>query len=222
MCIPHGKMAGLTVLFTDHEGRPKGKKRMVVHPIFYELAEECTDPFWKYKLIEFSTDRFPKGYRYYSSSGTLLFKRRSKEYKHTVGDLSALKDFMRATTGMISPEEQEELPEPPVDPNAATLTWSQIMKRREYKHYLLKYCEEIRERLGLDAKRFNSLLFAVDDLILTGRISKCVLFDGERIVGIDGLYQDRDGCFRVGTGTGNRNEEAKRDRAKRNENGNRE
>jgi len=83
-----------------------------------------------------------------------------------------------------------------VDPNAATLTWSQIMKRREYKHYLLKYCEEIRERLGLDAKSYNSLLYAVDDLILTGRIGKCVLFDGERIVGIDGLYRDGNG-FRV-------------------------
>jgi len=126
------------VLFTDHEGRPKGKKRMVVHPIFLELAEECTDPFWKYKLIEFSTDMFPKGYRYYSSSGTLLFKRRSKEYTHAVSDLSALKDYMRATTGMISPEEQEELPEPPAAP-VNPLTWSAIMKRREYRHYLLKY-----------------------------------------------------------------------------------
>jgi len=183
------------VVFTDHEGRPKGKKRMVVHPVFLELAEECADSFWKYKLVEFSTDKFPKGYRYYSSTGTLVFKRRSKEYKHTVGDLQELKDFMRATTGMISPEEQEELPEPPANP-VNPLTWAQIVRRRQYKCYLLKYCDEIRERLGLDAKSYNSLLFAVDDLILTGRISKCVSFDGERIVGIDGLYQDGNG-FRV-------------------------
>ena len=190
-------MAGLSVQFTDHEGRPKGEKRMVVHPVFLELAEECTDSFWKYKLYEFSTDRFPKGYRYYGTSDTLLFKRRTKEYTHTVGDLSALKDFMRATTGMISPEEErEELPEPPAAP-VNPLTWSQIMKRREYRHYLLKYCEEIRERLSLDAKSYNSLLYAVDDLILTGRISKSVSFDGCRIIGIDGLHQDEGGRFHV-------------------------
>jgi len=194
----HTEMAGLSVLFTDHEGRPKGKKRMVVYPEFLELAEECTDPFWKYKLIEFATDKFPKGYRYYNSTGTLAFKRRSKEYKHTVSDLQELKDFMRATTGMISPVEQEELPEPPVDPDAAIpLTWAQIMRKCQYKRYLLKYCDEVRERLRLDAKSYNSLLYAVDDLILTGRINKCVSFDGERIVGIDGLYRDGNGCFRV-------------------------
>lgn len=193
---------GLTVVFTDSEGNKKGKKRTIIYPIFYVMAEECDDPFWKYKLIEFSVGKMPTRYRYIPESRMLAYKKRTKDF--TVEFLSEdsteavreniqrFRDFMRNTTGVISPDEaQEDLPE--TDAPREKKTWAQVMKSKNLSiHYINEYCKAMKKKYNLDPVSYNSLLYAVDDLQLSGAISKCVTFDGDKIVEIGNIYRDKD------------------------------
>lgn len=217
-------MRQLTVIFTDSEGNKKGKKRSIIYPTFYLMAEECEDAFWKYKLMEFSVGKMPIRYRYIPQSRMLTFKKRTRDFtvefttstddpavhrtaersEGQSGSLTAVenierfKDFMRSTTGVISPTEiQEELPD--IDSPREKKTWTQIMKSKNLSlHYISEYCKEVKRELRLDAIAYNSLLYAVDDLRLNGTISKCVSFDGDEITHIGNLYQDDEtGYFHV-------------------------
>lgn len=201
---------GLTVVFTDSEGNKKGKKRTIIHPIFYVMAEECDDPFWKYKLIEFSVGKMPTRYRYIPESRMLAYKKRTKDFtveflaeeetrsseeetdstELVAENIQRFKDFMRNTTGVISPDEaQEDLPE--TDAPREKKTWAQVMKSKNLSiHYINEYCKAIREEYNLDPVSYNSLLYAVDDLRLSGAISKCVSFNGDEITEIGNIYQD--------------------------------
>lgn len=193
---------GLTVVFTDSEGNKKGKKRTIIYPIFYVMAEGCDDPFWKYKLIEFSVGKMPTRYRYIPESRILAYKKRTKDFtvEFLSGDsteavtenIQRFRDFMRNTTGVISPDEaQEDLPE--IDAPREKKTWAQVMKSKNLSiHYINEYCKAMKEKYDLDPVSYNSLLYAVDDLRLSGAISKCVTFDGDKIVEIGNIYRDKD------------------------------
>lgn len=203
---------GLTVVFTDSEGNKKGKKRTIIYPIFYIMAEACDDAFWKYKLMEFSVGKMPTRYRYIPDSRMLAYKKRTKDFTveflsnedypseedeenetHTVREnVQRFKDFMRTTTGVISPTEiQEDLPE--TDSPREKKTWTQIMKSKNLSlHYIAEYCKAMKAEHNLDPIAYNSLLYAVDDLRLSGAISKCVSFDGDEITHIGNIYQDKD------------------------------
>jgi hypothetical protein len=181
----------------------------VVNPIFEEMVQMTTDPFWKTSFREASIGRFNRGICF--KNGCILYKARNKTDKCDISGLEVeeamyeVQSFMRKTASIISKidtkingEELKRIASENIEISSGTTSWSQIRSINNQVTLVNDYVTTIGITLGLSEEEEDSLIGFIMLAIINKRFnSSNINMFNSVIHNIDGLVRGEDGIFKI-------------------------
>lgn len=175
----------------------KGKRRLVIHPIFVECGEyfESVDIFWSKIFIAMGVGKFPKSFAF--KSGSIVFNKNNKPIIEEINLNRSLRSITKNIMNFYKKHgniysdldkkkineiyEKERLKEIP------DLTWGGCGKKNR-ENLINKFSEELTELLELNQEETRQLLFIIRTGILLKQFDKTniILLDN-KIDKIEGL-----------------------------------
>lgn len=177
----------------------------IKYPKFQEMANLCSDSFWKTTFIDASYGKFHRGFKYDKEINSLSYKLRNKIFTCNISNLTAkdsitvIQDFMRTTANIMSTEDIKNKTEKIIKNRTFNVEnsidcWSKI-KSPIYKQILVyNFINENTKKYNLSQEESKQFEYVIRlGIFLKYLNSNNIHVEDGKITQIDGIKHDKNG-----------------------------